>query len=317
MSIFSALVSLAMTSVESEAWPLYDELGDWGEAPPTAISCDAPVVSTSPPAKKKWVVNRRRDLARPIVDFDPHDPDFLPEDPKIVRLDLAIEYGLEVARKHLHDHPDDVAELDTVLLTNATGLQIATALFKKFYTFFYRSEFDGTVFDTHVARRVVAVPIGNEQNLNLFFIVARFLQISEEFRGADFGYATFGAIPAHPKKDKFDRDYDISHHVGQRTLSESLFTDLFKAFRSIVSRGVCRVTKSYKTPDLSKAGTWKYTVKVDGERVERQSDDFVRYMRDYVPLFVEMEKLSKPLTEVFSIFEGMKKITEEKEEEDE
>ncbi len=319
-----------MTSAGTGSWPVCDELCDWGEAPPNA-SASASVCATttttitttttqvagtvdlsaSPPQKKKWVVIRRR--VHPTVSLDDLDDDFLPADPAIVHLDLAIEGGLDITRKYLHDHPAEVAELNNVLLIDATGVQVATALFYKFYKFFHRSEFGGIAFDTHVARRVFEVPAKDDGIVNLFGIVHRFIQICEQFQGADFAPATFAIRSTPSKNGKFDRDYDIGRHIGQRTLADSLFTDLFKAFRSIVTRAVSRITKTYDTPDFAQASSWKYTVKVDGEYEKRQSDQFVDFMKEYVPVFVALERLSKPLTEVFSIFDSAKTIKEEEE----
>jgi hypothetical protein len=298
----------------------YAYLSDWGLTPPPICAPAATAAQATHPvpcvAKKRHERRERREprerrerhQAQPLepisestdVQFDDSMTD---REAKI----FAIDNALDICKQFWWNHEDKLKDLRTTTINTANGFQIAGALFNKLAIYFTEAVFEDNEFSQHIAENIMSIPAGTNF-VNLFGIVYGFLRVCNDFKGAEFAPATYRSTVFHPKKHQFDADYDIPHHIGEKTLAESSFITLFKAFRSIVNRSMRRITKSYKTPDFTQSGSWKYAIYTEsGQKVEKTSEEFIEFMRAYTPIFTELEHLSKPLTEVFTVFNDAKK----------
>jgi hypothetical protein len=217
---------------------------------------------------------------------------------------------LEMFHQFLCNNAAIYKELGSVKMKDATALHLATALSHRFYGWLWQVE-EHTVspWPRHVAKNLCELKVADGGVVNVLATVLSFLRARAFHRDADFASATFGSKVTVVHGKKFDRDYDLPYALEEVLVCDASPMDLLRAFRSTVNRSVRKVTKSWETPNFEEASTWRYTTST-GE--EKTSEEFLEFMKLYTITFVSLERLSKPLKEVFDVFTtATKKAREE------
>ena len=213
---------------------------------------------------------------------------------------------LEMFQQFLCNNASIYGQLSSVKMKDASGLHLATALAHRFYSWLWQVEFRDDAWPRHVAKNLCELKVADGDTLNILAIVLSFLRARAFFREADFACATFESKVTVVHGKKFDRDYDLPYQIEEVSVADASPMDLLRAFRSVVSRSMRKITKSYATPDFEKASAWRY-ISSTGE--EKTSEEFLEFMRLYTVTFVALESLSKPLKEVFDVFtEATRKV---------
>jgi hypothetical protein len=142
-----------------------------------------------------------------------------------------------------------------------------------------------------------------DPDVNVISVLYNFLTMCGDYPNAPFAATTFG-LATMRKKGKYDPNYDISFQKGSVHLGESKFVDIFRAFRSIVSRIIKNSTGSYDVPERAYAHEWGYSIQIKTgvwHRVEC-TKDFEEFIMALAPVYEELEKFSPELMEVFDVF---------------
>ncbi len=214
--------------------------------------------------------------------------------------DMRIENTIDWIKQSLDYNRDIVSRLHEIKLRAATGTEIAFAILVRYYKWLVDTEQSANDWSKYVAEHLFAVPASDGGVVDIFQQLFAFIRTRSLFKNAPFAFASFDARVTMVVGDRFDRDYDISQGAGNSMLADAKPMDLFRAFRSIVSRSVMRITKSYDTPDFEKSATWSY--RTPDREEHAVTPDLLEFMRDYATIFVQLERLPKSLDSMFAIF---------------
>jgi hypothetical protein len=139
--------------------------------------------------------------------------------------------------------------------------------------------------------------------VNVVSILYDFLTLCGNYPNAPFAATTFGLI-THRKQGKYDPNYDTSFKKASITLGESRFVDVFRAFRSIVSRIIKSCTGTYDVPEREFAHEWEFSIRGANSTWKRVkcTKEFEEFIMEMAPVYENLEKFTPELKELFDVF---------------
>lgn len=140
-----------------------------------------------------------------------------------------------------------------------------------------------------------------KDSLNLIGMLYQFMTICGSYPDAEFKKSTYGANIS--RKASPDINYNLDPKQAYIPLKECKFILLLKVFRTIIGHSIKNTTGRYSVPTEEFADKWYYMI-VDENRHQHfvSSDDFIQYTLQIGEIYVELEKLSAPLSEIYVIF---------------
>ncbi len=139
--------------------------------------------------------------------------------------------------------------------------------------------------------------------VNVVSILYDFLTICGNYPDAPFAATTFG-LTTQRKQGKYDPNYDTSFKKAAIPLGESRFVDVFRAFRSIVSRIIKSCTGTYDVPEREFAHEWEFSRRASNGTWSRVkcTKDFEEFIMELAPVYEHLEKFTPELKELFDVF---------------
>lgn len=205
-------------------------------------------------------------------------------------------------------------ELGQLQLAKASAYQLAISMAVDILLKLYDIKEKNSMFAKIVIQKLWCIKNENKE-INIIEMIYKFLTICGSYPNAEFKNCTFGSRTHRVKKEKFDPKYDITFSQCEKKLEETKFIEMFKAFRSIIGRFFRNCTGSYKIPTFESIKDWSYSVRISDDQYEKkQTQEFVNFMIDMIEIFVELEKLTPELSEIYSIFtEASQQMNEQRE----
>jgi hypothetical protein len=140
-----------------------------------------------------------------------------------------------------------------------------------------------------------------KDSLNLIGILYQFMTICGSYPDAEFKKSTYGAIIS--RKPSPDINYNLDPKQAYIPLKDCKFILLLKIFRTIIGHSIKNTTGKYSMPSEEFADKWRYMI-VDENRQQHfvSSEEFIQYTLEIGEIYVELEKLSASLSEIYEIF---------------
>jgi hypothetical protein len=193
-------------------------------------------------------------------------------------------------------------KLASVKLGNATAYQLAITMACDILIKLVDVQEKKSLFSTFIINNFWSYNINNT-NISIIEIIYKFLEIARSYPNVDFKNSTYDSKTFKTKKEKFDPNYDITYSQFEKKLEDAKFVEMFKTFRSIVGRFFRKCTGSYSIPNIEDSSKWKYTIRqYNGVFKETTSKDFVNYIIETTEIYIELEKFSPDLYDVYNIF---------------